>query len=103
MKKKNKRSYFRKAENRPYIIRRENLLKYIPKQPKLIKFLINNEADEKFIIALQETDSYTRSLAFRRADVYDSICSSFTWINTKEGLSYWSDLSDAYNKFIKDE
>lgn len=102
-KKKNKRSYFRKVGNRKDIIRRNTLLKYIPKQPKLIKFLLDNEADEKFIIALQNASSYTRKQALIREDKYDAICSSFTWRETKEGHSYWDVLSNNYNnKWCRD-
>ena len=97
MKKKNKRSYFRRAENKKYITRKNNLLKYIPNQPKLIQFLIDNEAAENFIIALQNTGSYTRKQAFIREDKYDSISSSFTWAGTKEGYTYWNDLNIKFN------
>ena len=69
MKKKNKRSYFRKVENRKDKNRRNNLLKYIPKQPKLIQFLIDNEADEGFIKALNRASKYSRERVYRLEDI----------------------------------
>ena len=74
MKKKNKRSYFRRTENRKEIVIRNNLLKYIPKQPKLVKFLIDNETDVNFIKGLQTASNITRKQALIREDKYDSIC-----------------------------
>lgn len=94
MKNKNKRSYFRKVENRKDKNRRNNLLKYIPKQPKLIQFLIDNEADEGFIKGLQNTTATSRRNTLNREDKHSSICSSFTWRGTKEGHDYWSELND---------
>ena len=102
MKKKNKRSYFRKVENRKYKNRRNKLLKYIPKQPKLIQFLIDNEADEGFIKGLQLTTSFSRRRAFIREDIHDSICSSFTWASTKEGHYYWSNLQDRFMEWYRE-
>lgn len=98
MKKKNKRSYFRKVENK----RVTNLFKYIPKQPKLIQFLIDNEADEKYIKGLQTTSSYSRSKTFIREDIHDSISDSFTWSCTKEGHDYWSNLQDRFIDWFRE-
>lgn len=102
MKKKSKRSYFRKVENRKDKNRRNNLLKYIPKQPKLIQFLIDNEADEGFIKGLQNTTAISRRNTFNREDKPYSICNSFTWRCTKEGNSYWDELNDKFNEWFKD-
>lgn len=90
----------RKSRDIKETVRRNNLLKYIPKQPKLIQFLIDNKADEKFIISLQNASSYTRKQAFIREDNYDAIGSSFTWCVTKEGHSYWNKLSNDFNRLI---
>lgn len=102
MKKKNKRSYFRKAENNLNKRRKNNILKHIPKQPKLVQFLIDNEADEKFIKALARATNTTRKQATIREDKYDSICSSFTWYVTNEGHTYWCDLNDKFNKWFRE-
>lgn len=101
MKKKNKRSYFRKVENRKDKNIRNNLLKYIPKQPKLIQFLIDNEAYEGFIKALNSNSKYSRERIYSLEDIYDSICYSFTWNSTVEGHNHWSKLNDEFNKIIK--
>lgn len=101
MKKKNKRSYFRKVENRKDRNRRNNLLKYIPKQPKLIQFLIDNEADEGFIEGLKSTSKYHRKRIGTITDRYDILCSSFTWSSTVEGSYYWAKLNDEFNKIIR--
>ena len=102
MRKKNKRSYFRKVKNRKDKNRRNNLLKYIPKQPKLIQFLIDNEADEGFIKGLQNTTTVSRRITLNKEDKRSSICDSFTWRGTKEGHSYWDELNDKFNEWFKD-
>lgn len=102
MKKKNKRSYFRKVENRKENKRETNLLKHIPKQPKLIQFLIDNEADEGFIKGVQTTSPISRRSTLSREDEYSSICSSFTWASTKEGYAYWGELDAKFNVWFKD-
>ena len=102
MKKKNKRSYFKVVEDRKHKARVSNLLKYIPNQPKLIQFLIDNEADEGFIKGLQNTTATSRRNTLNREDKRSSICSSFTWRDTKEGHSYWDELNDKFNEWFKD-
>lgn len=101
MKEKNKRSYFRKVENK-YNDKRNELLKYIPKQTKLIKFLMDNEADKGFIKGMDTTDVFTKKRMFNSDDTYDSICYSFTWSNRKEGATYWMELNDEFNKIMKE-
>lgn len=99
---KNKRSYFRRTVNRKEVIRRTNLLKYIPKQPKLIQFLIDNEADKNYIKGLQLATALSRRLTFSRVDMDDSICSSFIWARTKEGHDYWSNLQDKFMDWYRE-
>ena len=101
MKKKNKRSYFKLAEDKKYKIRRRKLCGYIPNQPKLIKFLIDNKADEGFIKALNRASKYCRERVYRLEDIYDSICHSFKWSSTKEGSVYWSQLNEGFNEIMR--
>ena len=101
MMKKNKRSYFKLVEYIKHKARVRKLLNYIPKQTKLIKFLIDNNADEGFIKALNIASKYSRERAYRYEDIYDSLCSSFTWRSTVEGPSYWDTLNDKFNKIMR--
>ena len=101
MMKKNKRSYFKLVEYIKHKARVRKLLKYIPKQTKLIKFLIDNNADEGFIKALNNASKHSRERVYRYDDKYDSLCYSFSWSSTVEGHSYWDTLNDEFNKIMR--
>ena len=96
-----KRSYSRLKAEIKYNIRRRELLKYIPKQTKLVKFLMDKEADKGFVKGMDMADVFSKKRMFNSDDIYDAICYSFTWNNTKEGTNYWADLNTEFNKIIR--
>lgn len=65
------------------------------KAPIITEYLINNRPLDLELIIENIKDSVTLR------DGYGSIAELFIWVNTKQGIDYWSQLDDKLNKVIE--